>query len=357
MSIIIKPGQTKFGALESLLKDTDIKSSLFDPAKVKKNKARRYFYLMRGINIYSHSTSEKFITCERKFRCAKLTQNQAILIDPVVTLEGNIDFAFGRAIEAGVQSALLGNSKPKIFWDMFQAWDIHLMQQHPKNFAKTFTDACIAIDQFIYIRKEFMEGWEIAMFKGKPAIELAMLLNLENGYYYVGHADIILYHPTLKKYRVMEIKTTGIKAIDPALYQNSGQGTGYSIFLDQIAVDMESIATFEIQYVVFPIHLGYWLKYEFTKSRSARADWLNTLLLDIQRINNYRTINFWPKRGGSCYEWNRRCEFIDSCDLDDASFNESGQFAIVTEEELGKHEFDFRFKLSDILKTQKELIP
>lgn len=346
----------KFGLLSEVLKDQDIKGSLFDPNKVKKNKQKRYLHLMRGINIYSHSTSEKFVLCENKFRCSKLTQNQPVIVDDIVTLEGNIDFAFGRAVETGVQASLLNHPTEKIFFDMFMAWDIHLMQPHPKNYAKTFTDAVIAIDKFRYIQSQIMQGWEIAMFRGKPAIELAMLLDLENGYYYVGHADIILYHPILRKYRVLEIKTTGAKNLDEALYKNSGQATGYSIFLDQIATDVELTSTFEVQYLVFPIHAGYWKNFEFTKSRSARAGWINTLLLDIQRINTYRTVNFWPKRGSACFDFYRRCEFFDSCDLDNKSFNPTGEFAVVTEKELGEHEFDFRFKLSDVLRTQKELI-
>lgn len=346
----------KFGVLAALLKDTDIKGQLFDPNKAKKNKQRRYLHLMRGVNISSHSTSEKLITCENKFRCSKLEQNQDIQIDDIVTLEGNIDFAFGRAVETGVQAALLNHPAEKIFWDMFMAWDIGLMQQHPKNFAKTFTDACIAIDKFQYIKTQLMQGWVIAMFQGKPAIELAMLLDLENGYYYVGHADIILYHPEYKKYRVLELKTTGMKKLDEAMYKNSGQAVGYSIFLDQIASDVELTATFEVQYLVYPIHEGFWKNYEFTKSRSARAGWINTVLLDMQRVNTYRTVNFWPKRGSACYDFYRRCEYFDRCDLDNSAFNQSGQFAVIGEKELAEHEFDFRFKLSDVLRTQKELI-
>lgn len=348
--------QSKFGALTNILKDEDIKGQLFDPNKVKKNKTKRYLHLMRGINIYSHSTGEKFNSCERFFACNKLEQNQPIQTDEIVTLEGNIDFAFGKAVESGVQSALLNHPKHKIFLDMFLAWDIKLMQQHPRNYAKTFTDAVIALDQFRYIQGQLMQGWEIAMFRGKPAIELAMLLDLENGYYFVGHADIILFHPSLKRYRVLEIKTTGAKNVHPAMYKNSGQSTGYSIFLDEIAKDSALTATFEVFYLVWPTSLGNWQIYEFTKSRSNRADWLNTLLLDMQRINTYRTNNFWPKRGSSCFSFGRPCAYLDRCDLDPSSFNASGDFAIVTEDELAKHEFDFKFKLSDILRTQKELI-
>ncbi len=347
---------SKFSTLSSLLSKQDIKGELFDPNKAKANKQKRYLHLMRGINIYSHSTSEKFVLCERKFQCGKLEQNQPIIIDEIKTLEGNIDFAFGRCVETGVQAALLNHSREKIFFDMFMAWDIPLMQTHPRNFAKTFTDAVIAIDQFLYIKEQLMQGWEIAMFKGKPAIELAMIIDLENGYYYIGHADIILFHPILRRYRVLEIKTTGYKNLHEAMYKNSGQSTGYSIFLDEIARDTELTSTFEVYYLVWPTSVGNWKLYEFTKSRSARATWLNTLLLDMQRINSYRTLNFWPKRGQACFAFGRPCEYLDSCDLDPSSFNATGEFAIVGEKEISEHTFDFKFKLSEILETQKELI-
>lgn len=346
----------KFGALTNILARTDVKGSLFDPNKVKKNKQKRYLHLMRGINIYSHSTSEKFVLCERKFACGKLEQNQPIQIDDIETIAGNIDFAFGKAIETGVQSALLNHPKSKIFFDMFLAWDMPLMTQHPRGYEKTFTDAVIAIDQFLYIKDQLMQGWEIAMFNGKPAIELAMLIDLENGYYYVGHADIILFHPMLKQYRVLEIKTTGSKTVHEAMYKNSTQSTGYSVFLDEIAKDVELTSTFEVFYLVYPTSIGFWKLFNFTKSRSSRAAWLNTLLLDIHRIANYRQVNFWPKRGSACFDFYRPCQYLDRCDLDPKSFNPSGDFAIITEDELNQHEFDFKFKLSDILRTQKELV-
>lgn len=346
----------KFGALTNMLAGSDIKGELFDPNKVKKSKQDRYFRLMRGINMYSHSTSEKKVSCQRKFSCSKLEQNSPSAEVNIVTMEGNIDFAFGKAMESGVQSSLLGHPKWKIFWDMFCAWDIALMQEHPRGYAKTFAHACIAIDQFNYIKSQLMQGWEIAMFRGKPAIELSMLLDLENGYYYIGHADIILFHPSLKKYRVLEIKTTGAKNLHEAMYKNSGQSTGYSIFLDEIAKNAELTATFEVFYLVWPTSLDAWRLYNFTKSRSMRADWLNTLLLDIKDIDTYRTVNFWPKRGGSCFAWGRPCEYLDRCDLDPTSFNGTGKYHVTTAEELETHDFDFRFKLSDVLKTQKELI-
>lgn len=348
--------KVNIGSLSALLGDTDIKGELFNPNSAKSSKQRRYQELMKGINMVSHSTFERKQDCDRKFSVNKYTMNNPGSDIQLFQNEGNIDFAFGRAVETGIQATLLNHSKERIFWDMFLAWDIGLMQQHPKNYAKTFTDACIAIDQFQQIKRELMQGWEIAMFNGKPAIELALCIDLENGYYYVGHADIILFHPVLQRYRVLEIKTTGSRNVDEAMYGNSGQGVGYSVFLDNIAKGVELTATFELFYLVFPTAEGYWKLYEFTKSRSNRADWLNTVLLDVNSIDTYRRLNFWPKRGGSCYKWGRRCEYYNSCDLDPTAFNPSGSFSVITETEIDRHHFDFRFTLSQILDTQKALI-
>lgn len=352
----MNPSTGKFGALTNILASTDVKAALFDTNKAKHSKQRRYRDLMKGINMYSHSTSEKKNGCQRFFQLYKLEQNQIIDTGDIETVSSNVDFAFGRAVETGVQSTLLGHTKEKVFFDMLMAWDMKLLHPHPKGYHKMFVDAVLAIDQFRYIKEKLMEGWEIAMFRGKPAIELSLCLDLENGYYYVGHADIILYHPIFKKYRVLEIKTTGFKTIDEAMYKNSGQATGYSIFVDQIANDQEAASTFELKYLIYGVHLGYWIDYEFTKSRSNRADWLNTLLIDLREIDTYRKLNFFPKRGTECFNWNRRCQYYDRCDLDAKSFNGTGEFAIIADEDIAKHEFDFKFKFSEILATQKELL-
>lgn len=342
-------------SLAALLKSEDIRGQLFDPNKAKRNKQKRYLRLMRGVNIFSYSTGETLQTCERKFSRKKLELNNDYDTS-IVTLGTNIDFAFGRAIETGIQSAFLGNGKDKIFFDMFLAWDIPLMQQHPKGKNKTFAHACIAIDQFLYVKKQFFEGWEVAMFKGRPAIELAVCIDMENGYYYVGHADIILWNPQLRRYKVLEIKTTGFTTVHEAMYKNSNQSTGYSIFVDSVADNYDVSATFEVYYLVLPTEAGFWKLYEFTKSRSARAEWINNLLFDIQRINLSKQTGIWPKRGSSCYDFYKPCEYYDRCDLDPSSFNATGEFAVVTQEEIDTHEFDFKFKMSDIIKLQEELI-
>lgn len=342
-------------SLSSLLGAADVRGSLFNPNKAKNNKQQRYLHLMRGVNVHSFSTGENLQSCERKYSRKKLELNNDFQ-SGIETVRSNIHFAFGRAIETGIQSTFLGKSKARIFWDMFNAWDLIPLTIEDVKANKSFALACIAIDQFQYIKNNIFAGWEIAMFNGKPAVELAMCIDLENGYYYVGHADIILWHPVLRRYKVLEIKTTGNKTLHEAMYKNSSQATGYSIFVDSIAKDAEASATFEVYYLVFPTAIGHWNLYEFTKSRSARAEWINTLLFDIQRINLSRQTGIWPKRGSACFDWYRPCEYFDRCDLDASSFNPTGEFAVIGEEEINQHDFDFKFKLSEVLELQKELI-
>lgn len=342
-------------SLAALLGSHDISAGIFSTVAAKDRKKDRYLHLMRGINIVSYSTFGNLHTCERKFALKKLTQ-AAVNDSGDYIPYTNIDLAFGKAIESGVQAIFLGKGPQETFFDMFRAWDMPFDAAHPKGNPKTFTDATIAIDQFRLIKNSIFQGWEIAYFKGKPAIELAMLIDIETGHYYVGHADIILYNPRENRYRVLEIKTTGSKNLHEAMYKNSDQATGYSIMLDSIATDRESTATFEVFYLVFSSSLQEWKLFEFTKSRSMRAGWINTILLDIQRVSIYEKAGYWPKRGGSCFDYFRPCEFFNICDLEFKHFNAKGEFDIVNKEDLDKHEFDFRFKLSEIIQTQKELI-
>jgi len=341
--------------LSNLLRSHDISAGIFSTIGAKQRKKDRYLHLMRGINIVSYSTFNSLHTCERKFALKKLQQSSVTETGEYIPYT-NIDLAFGKAIETGVQSIFLQKTKEETFFDMFLAWDMPLNAAHPKDQPKSFVDAVIAIEKFKLIKDQVFPGWEIAYFKGKPAIELAMLVDIETGHYYVGHADIILYHPKERRYRVLEIKTSGSKSIHEAMYKNSDQATGYSIMLDSIAANREEAGTFEVFYLVFASSLDTWKLFEFTKSRSMRAGWINTILLDIQRVNIYKEAGYWPKRGGSCFEYFRPCEFFNICDLGFEHFNKEGDFDIVTKEDLDKHKFDFKFKLSEIIQTQKELV-
>lgn len=349
---------SKFGELTQILSGESVVGNLFNPNDAKKAKQHRYHTLMRGINVASFSNFGNLHTCERKFALAKLelARKFSIGLEKFSSLETNIDFAFGRCFETGIQGVLLNKPKHQIFFDMFLAWEMALNAEHPRGYNKTFVDATIAVDRFYFEKQTRLADWEIALFNNKPAIELSFCIDLENGYYYVGHVDVILFNPTTNRYKVLEIKTTNLKWLHEALYKNSDQATGYSIILDSIATDIEAAFTFEVFYLVWQTSGAGMSVFEFTKSRSYRASWINTMLLDIQRINIYRQLKFWPKRGKSCLNFGRPCEFLDTCDLAFEHFSPTGEFDLLTTEEVSTFEFDFKFSLKDIIQTQEGLI-
>jgi len=125
-----------------------------------------------------------------------------------------------------VQSIFLGKGVRETFFDMFLAWDMPLDAAHPKGNPKSFVDAVIAIDKFRIIKDTIFLGWEVAFFNNKPAIELGMLIDLETGHYYVGHADIILWHPRENRTEFLKIKLPGFNNLHEAMYKNSDQATG-----------------------------------------------------------------------------------------------------------------------------------
>lgn len=350
---------TNFGALSTLLADTSTISSSFNPNQVKDSKKQRYNVLMRGINMWSFSTFGVEHKCPRKLSINKLrlaAKNKTFEQAPPDFFETNQDFIFGQAVETGIQAAFLQRTPQEIFWDMFMAWTLPLDCPHPKGYEKEFFHSYLAVEKFTYIIQHDPRfvGWEVAIFNNKPAIELAFVLDLGEEYYYVGHVDLILFNPMTGRYKVVEIKTTGLKNTHEARYKNSDQATGYSIILDSIAKDQELTATFEVIYIEWNTSKNEWIIFEFTKNRSYRAQWINTILLDIQQIKVFKQLGFWPKRGAACHDW-RPCEYLDICDLNPEHFNVDG-FDVVSREEIEAQDFDFRFTIQDVIETQRELV-
>jgi len=101
-------------------------------------------------------------------------------------------------------------------------------------------------------------------------------LRLDTSCWSCGHYSL---YPKERRYRVLEIKTSGATTIHEAMYKNSDQATGYSVMLDSIAADKEETTTFEVFYLVFASTLDTLENFfEFTKSRSGRAGWINTII-------------------------------------------------------------------------------
>jgi hypothetical protein len=338
--------------------DVGAATQTLSPNSAKHQKQRRYRELVRGINILSYSTFELYHTCERKFAISKLRAGNRTEAELAIFQEDtNLHLTFGKCFETGIQSVLLGKSWAHIFLDMLMAWDMFLFEEDQKGYkGKTFTECVIGVELFFKTtRHVLLSEWEVAIFNGKPAVELAMSLDFENGYYFLGHADVVLRNKYSGELMVLEIKTTADNNIQEAKYGNSAQASGYSIMVDSIADDLELTSAYNVLYLVYHTAQHKFFTYSLNKSREGRAEWVNTLLLDMQRVHTNRQLQFFPKRGQSCMHFGRVCQYYETCSMDPFQGG-LRDFAVISSEQLEAHGFDFHFKLGNLIETQKGFI-
>ncbi len=228
----------------------------------------------------------------------------------------NPDFLYGHAVGAGIQSFIAFGDRDRAMMDCFLAWDGDLEIQKEKS-KKSIWYALLATDKFIFMQHSILPGWEIATFKGKPAVELAFKLDLGNGYYYLGHIDLILYHLIQKKYMILELKTTSFTSVSEATYKNSAQALGYSLILDRLVTKSgeDAVASYTVLYLVYKTGSQEFEALPFLKTRSQRASFLIELAMDCTMLDFYKENNYYPARGESCYSYFRECEFFGICNL------------------------------------------
>jgi len=270
-----------------------------------------YRQQVAAINCLSYSTQSTLHTCPRRFLLEKLTAaNSSDSTD-------NIDFLFGHAVGAGIQNFLLTRSVDAAIWDAMLSWRGDLLIEHPKKGKnKSIAYAVIAIMKFADAMHDLLQDWELATIDGKPAIELAFSLDMENGYIYLGHIDAILWSPSQKKFMVLELKTTTFNSVHEAQYKNSPQALGYSIVVDSIAKRLGVDATnYDVLYLVYKAGAMEYDVLPFFKTKAQRATWLLQLQMDSTIIDFYRQTDHFPTHGESCYNFFRPCEFFGSCDL------------------------------------------
>lgn len=225
---------------------------------------------------------------------------------------GNVDFAFGHAVGAGVQAIL--NKEPYL-WKVLQAWDIDLQREKK---GKSISRVIMALDLFESFIEGFdgadFHGWEVARFAERPAIELDFCIDLGNGDSYSGHIDIVLYNPSRNEYCVLEIKTDGSFNVHESKYGNSDQGTGYSIIVDLLA-GSDSISSPNVLYLCYSTSESKWITWRFNKSVEAKLEFINGVMLDLSRIKQMQEMDFFPKDGSHCYKYNRPCAYYELCDM------------------------------------------
>lgn len=288
----------------------------------------------------SYSSLLTLHSCPRKFQLQKLRTVHRT----AESLKSTITFSYGHVVGEGIALALEGRSESQIIFQMFLSWHSPSIFDEDEKANKSLWSAIIAIRRFLVLRDSLLKDYELVHYQDKPATELSFAISFPDGFRLRGFVDAVLRHRITGEVLVLECKTTGFKAVNPATYKNSAQAIGYSVVLDHLYPDLSS---YKVLYLVYSTTAGEYLPIPFTKSYLQRALWIRELLLDIETIKMYEAAEIYPMRGESCFSWNRECEYINTCTLSTANLTKP-----CTQEMEDKTEYQVQISLQDLLESQ-----
>lgn len=358
---------------------------------------KAYRQLAASSNVTTYSLLGALHSCPRKYELDKWEANRTGADADTGII--NLDFAFGHAVGAGIQTYAATQSLSAAMLAAWLSWkapfDAEKVDKRGVPSGKSLTWACYAVEKFADFWQRELADWEVVKIlkkcpycnedgnqlritsdygpddyeyevscehcKGgayieKPAVELEFAVDFQNGFFHFGHIDVVLIHKITKKLAVWEGKTTGFENVDEALYANSSQALGYSVVIDAIAKQLPETngSDYEVLYIVYSSTSREFQLLPFGKSRAQRAEWLQDILLDHANISNYQRLNFYPKRGESCYDgrFRSRCKWFGTCTLQTSSIFPSVQLkSLESIEQVDS--VDFKFTLQELIDAQK----
>ena len=261
----------------------------------------------------SYSSNLLLHRCPRAFQLYKLGADK-----PSISEKSQVTFSLGHIVGNGVQGLLQGKSMNEIYWESFLMWEADLFAEDSKA-NKSFWESMIAVERFAYVRdSSLLKDYELVYYipEGKtetvPAVELSFIITLPNRFKYRGYVDAVLKHKVTGAILVLEVKSTGLKAVNPASYKNSAQAIGYSVVLDVL---FPELSAYEVLYLVYQTSNREYLPLPFKKSYLQRALWIQELLLDCDTIMMYEKAGVYPMRGENCVHFFRDCEYLNICTL------------------------------------------
>ena len=336
----------EFGSMDSISINADAKESA-DPIKAISGS------IDPRIKLLSYSSRLVLHSCPRKFQLNKLRVAKATASE-----EQGITFAFGHIVGEGIQLVLAGVPLPQILFKLFLMWDVPLIARDEKA-KKSFAEGILAIRKFIELRKAgFLEDLELIYIeeadkvtgeiKQVPACELGFAVSVFDGFTDRGFVDAILRNRITGEIIILEVKTTKNAKANPAKYKNSGQALGYSVVLDALFPGLSSYSVLYLEYST--TELTY-TPLPFPKSFESRAEWIRSLVFDVEDVVRYEEAGIYPRRGESCFSFFRECEYINSCGFSTAYLAKPLEES-VEEMEIAEARYVHKFNLVDLINFQ-----
>lgn len=259
--------------------------------------------------------------------------------------------AFGTVVGNGIQEYIVTSDLNKAILRVFLDWKDNLDSESGAKSAKTFWHAVWAVEKFVGFYAQELSNYEVAVFNGKPAVELGFDIDCGNGFRLRGKLDALLIHKVKREFLVIECKTTGLSNVSEAMYKNSAQAVGYGVVVDAVAHQSAAVSnSYSVLYPVYKTKAQEWEPFRFPKSYAQRALWIQSILYDIAHIEQYHEMEFFPQHGESCLSFNRACQFFGLCHLSNKHL--VGKLSKVKIRLDGLEEFPLRFSLGELVDAQ-----
>ena len=306
-----------------------------------------------NLKLLSHNSQLTLHGCPRKFYLYRMLKKQ--LAEGIE--RGDIHTDFGGIVGYGCQQLLTGSPRQKTMVEMLSKWRLELEEDTEKRQKKTFFHALHAVEKFENFLLERLGNYELVQLGEEggeePAIELGFEIDCGGGFSYRGLLDALLVNKNNGNFAVWEGKTTSGRA-DEAMYRNSNQGLSYSVVVDAIAKRLghPTGASYEVLYGVYKSVAEEWELFPVKKNYVDRAMWIKSLLLDIERIQQYADAELFPMHGEHCYNYFRQCEYFGVCNMSDTYLVGDSEKVEQLKEDDGK--YFFKFTLDELVAAQLE---
>lgn len=311
-------------------------------------------YVFReGVRTLSYSRLNTFYSCPRKFHIGEVKGAR--------NFSPSVDTAFGHAYGMGVQTYLhLAETHPhevalqRAVVAAISAYDYPDLWESKAKSKKDLWYAIIGVENFAsQVAPQILADFKLAIIDGKPAIELLFLIQIDESYDYQGHMDLVLQNRHTGEYFVAEIKTSYADA-QPADWANSTQTLGYNVVVHSKFPEQTN---FNVLYICYNTTQLTTQLLSFSKSCAHRADFITSLLQDVEVMKMYDAHDYWPKRGNSCVAYGKPCYLFGTCDstmlhtssgdsyeslsMEDVDIVLSAESLVSAEAATISHEFDW----------------
>lgn len=286
------------------------------PAPPKDAPARLQYIRIPGVLDLSFSKRASLNKCPRYF---KLRETEGLS-----SFTPSAHTAFGHSYGAGIQTFFkyadshglqaaeeFAQCAVLAWWDTYNIYDAD-----PRN-TKTIWACVAAVEKFCRNEgAELHKRYKVAIHPktGRSLIELLYYIDINGAYSDQGHIDLVLEDRNTGELMPVEVKT-GSKTFNPSDWSNSSQTIGYSVVLQHFGLMHKQQAAYYVLYLCYDAVGRELQQFYFTRPLTERAEWLASLMFDVQIVAMYNEAGVWPKRGTACRTYKRDCEFYGVCDL------------------------------------------